>query len=51
MVAQLAMYFVSVIYILGIVVVCSLIFNIAMATISRVITSIAAAFHKDDDER
>jgi hypothetical protein len=51
MVAQLAMYFVSIIYILGIVVVGSLVVSVCMATISRVLTNIVDALHKDDDER
>lgn len=50
MVAQLAEFFVSTIYILGIVVVGSLVISVAMATISRVIGSIVEVFiHKDDE--
>ncbi len=51
MVAQLAEYFLSVIYILGIVVVGSLILNIALATIRTIINSIIEALIKDNDER
>jgi hypothetical protein len=51
MVAQLAEYFISVIYILGIVLVGSLILNIALATIRTIITSIIEALSKDSDER
>jgi hypothetical protein len=47
MVAELAMYFVSTIYLLGIVVVCSFIISIVMATISRIITSIVEVFHNE----
>ena len=51
MVAQLAEYFVSIVYILGIVVVGALILNIALATIRTILTSIIEALTKDDNER
>jgi hypothetical protein len=49
MVAELAEFFVSTVYILGIVVVGSLVISVAMATIQRVIFSIVDAFTKHED--
>ncbi len=49
MVTQLAEFFVSTIYILGIVVVGSLVISVAMATISRIIGSIVEVFVKRED--
>lgn len=49
MVAQLAEWFVSIIYILGIVVVGSLVISVTMATIQRIIGSLVDVFIKPDE--
>ncbi len=51
MVAQLAELFVSSIYILGLVVVGSLIINLALATVGRIIGTIVDAIAGKPDER
>lgn len=50
MVTQLAEFFVSTVYILGIVVVGSLVISVAMATIQRIIRSVVDAFIKPDED-